>query len=127
MARLPSRFFTGHVLEQVTEGEAVLVTVVAPLRAGSAAGAAHHVVVHDGPGVAAAGEAGDLEPGGPAPLVTCRRIELGVGDPGGGDVLSEPELGLAVSMKGARSAVPPPRAAGLTQATCWPAVAVWPD
>ena len=87
VARFPRRLFTGDVTEQVAEGEAVLVAVVAPRRAGTAK-LTHTLVVHDGPGVARSGEARDLEPGGPAPLSTTRRIELGIGDPRGGDGLS---------------------------------------
>ena len=77
VARLPRSLLTGDVLEQVAEGKAVLVAVVAPCRAGIAS-LGQLVVVHDGPGVARPGEAGDLEPGGPAAVFAARRIEVGV-------------------------------------------------
>ena len=92
VARLPRGLLTGYVLEQVAQGQAVLVPVEAPRRAGSAPSTAQGVVAHDWPGLAFPGEARDLEPGGPTPLFTFRRVKLGVGDPGGQDMLSEPEL-----------------------------------
>jgi hypothetical protein len=72
MAQSPCRLLACNVLEQVAEGEAVLVTVVAPRRAGTDADIPHHVVVHDRTGVAGPGEASDLEPGGTATLLAVR-------------------------------------------------------
>ena len=90
MARLPRGFLAGDVLEQVAQGEAVLEAVVAPSRAEDAPIERHHLVVQYGPGVATPGETGDLEPAGTATVFTFRRIELGVGDPGGGECLLQP-------------------------------------
>ena len=67
VARLPGGLLADDVLEQVAQREPVLVAVVAPRRAGTAK-IAHRVVVHDGPGAACPGEAGDLEPGRAVPF-----------------------------------------------------------
>jgi len=92
VARLPRSLLTGGVAEQVAQGESVLVGVVAPRRAGIG-GAAHDVFVHDRPGVAGPGKAGELEPAGPAAVFAGRRIEAGVGDPRGGNRLLQSGLG----------------------------------
>ena len=67
-----SGFLTGHVLQQVAQGQAELVAVVSPGLAAAAAAIADDVLVHDGAGMAGSGQAGALEPGGPAALFTGR-------------------------------------------------------
>jgi hypothetical protein len=135
VARLPYGLLAGDVVEQVAQGEGVLVAVVAIRRSGIGSGqTVQMVVVHDGPGAAGPGEASDLEPGGPAALFAARGIQAGVGDPRRGDRLRQPliagdrELGglgsreqvgvqVASAAEGCR----------IDAGTCWPALAVCPD
>jgi hypothetical protein len=75
--RLPGGLLAGDIVQQVAQGKAVFVAVVAPGRAGiGSSQTAEMVVVQDRPGVADPSEAGDLEPGGPGRLVrSVQRVE----------------------------------------------------